>query len=45
MKKDIEVSNLNTGCEEDASVELANVCPFCGHALSPELLYTGHWHA
>lgn len=40
MKKDIEVTNLNTGCEEDASVELAHVCPFCGHALSPELLYS-----
>lgn len=40
MKKEIEVVNLNTQLEEDASAELAPVCPFCGHALSPDLLFS-----
>lgn len=40
MKKDIVVANLNTGCDEYASVKLAHVCPICGHALSPDVLYS-----
>lgn len=39
MKKEIEVTNLNTELEEDVSAELAHVCPFCGHVISPDVLY------
>lgn len=39
MKKRIMVNNLSTRGQEEAYVELASICPFCNHAISPKVLY------
>lgn len=39
MKQRIVVNNLNYGGKEEACVELAGICPFCNHALSPKVLF------